>query len=828
MWRNYLAVGTRAFVKNKAYTFINIFGLAVGIAACLMILLYVRYEISYDAWIPEADRAYQVQSVATERETGGVAREQMSAFPVGISLAKDFAEIEEVSRAVPVGTTVLRDGTPFDADMLLVDDSFFRIFPLPFLRGDPAAALRDMNSVVLTKAETVRHFGTIDALGETFTIVRRGEKVDLRVTGVIEDLPRNTHLKLGLIGRFNPNVYAEYLDAWGLIGGYNYLKLKPGADAAAIHERLPAWERRNIPFDRIGGVRTSPGEFRDWYLTPITEVHLGEAQDSAMTPGNDWRTIITFVVIAVLILVMACVNFINLSTARATQRAQEVALRKVLGASRRQLVLQFLGESILLAVFAMLIALALVELTLPMFEAFLDAGLDLDYVGLDGVLLPALGLALLVGGVGGLYPAFYLSRFRPADVLKANRTTSDGAGPGRLRNALVVVQFAVSIGLIACTAVIYAQTQHVRTSDLGFRREGLLQIERVDDAAVRPLQQALVDEIARIEGVASASLTSTTIGDGGNIIGMDVQVPGREPIRMESHSTAPSLLDTMGSRLLAGRSFSERRPLDEATFPDEPDAAFERALVERGMNILVNELATKRLGFATPEAALGAQVGLPFVSEEHGLVPATIVGVFEDVRLRSAREPIQPTLFRWDRSSYDKIIVRYQGDPGAVRDRLQAIWNRRLPEMPFRAGFVDEAVGELYAADDKRALSFGGFATLAIAVACLGLFGLAAFTAEHRTKEIGIRKVFGATVRDIVRLLVWQFSKPVVIANLIAWPVAWWLMRDWLNNFDVRISLGPTPFMLAGLLAFLVAIGTVAGHAIRVARANPIHALRYE
>jgi putative ABC transport system permease protein len=794
-----------------------------------MILLYVRYELSYDKWIPGSERSYQVQAVNTDLETGAVTREQMTAFPVGLALAKDLPQIEAASRAIPSSEIELRDGEANEVPVLMVDTPFLTILPLPFLHGDPATALEGMDAIVLTEQEAIKRFGRSDVVGQLITVSRSEGKAVLRVTGVIRDLPSNTHLDIGLVTRFNAVKFSEYVDQWGLIGGYNYVKLRPGADLASIHAQLPAWEKRNIPAENVGNVRRSPGDPRDWYLTPVADVHLGEAQDSAMTPGNDPRTIVTFVIIAALILGMACVNFTNLATARASQRAREVALRKVLGATRSNLVFQFMGESMLLATISMLFALALVETALPLLSAFLEANLALDYFGANGIFLPVLGLVLLVGGAGGLYPAVYLSRFQPARVLKANRSGSDTDRSGQLRNLLVVGQFAVSIGLIICTLIVYLQTDHARTTDAGYNREGLLQVAGIDRKKVSSLRDTLVQQMRAVEGVRSLTLTNTTIGTGGNTLATDAQVPGRpEPVRIETYAIDPTFASTIGARLLAGRTLSEAHALDEATFPEEDDPAFARGLVARGMNIIVNRTAAERLGFRTPQGAIGRQIGLALVSDEYGLVPATIVGVISDVRFRSLRDPVEPTFYRFDKTGDDKLLLRYEGQPNAVRERVAAVWRLLLPDVPFDADFADEAVAEMYQSDQQRAQIFGGFSLLAVVIACLGLFGLAAFAADRRTKEIGIRKVLGATVRDIVQLLAWQFSKPVILANIIAWPVAWWVMRDWLNGFDARIPLGPGPFFLAGLIALAIAIGTVAGHALRVARLNPIHALRYE
>jgi putative ABC transport system permease protein len=541
-----------------------------------------------------------------------------------------------------------------------------------------------------------------------------------------------------------------------------------------------------------------------------------------------------FSIIALLILFMACVNFTNLATARATQRAREVALRKVLGASRRQLVAQFLIESVLLTVIAMLAALALVELLLPAFSSFLDAELDLSYSGEGGVLVPVLLLVLAVGLAGGLYPAFYLSRYQPAQVLKANKSSAEPVGSGRLRNVLVVAQFAISIGLTICTVVVYHQTLFASRSSAGFDREGVIQLEGMRREGVAEVREALLREIGRIPGVTSVAGTEL-IPAQRQTLGTTVKVPGRaEPEKIGWYGVEPGFFETMRIPILAGRALSDRYARDNVSVPEgvseDPAAeqAAERAIAQRGTNIVVNEAAAQRLGYRQATAALGKQIDLPIFSEEVGVVPATIVGIAANTRFRSLREEIEPIIY-FDYGAYRRLVVRYADTDGAaVMQAIQQVWKRFLPQVPIDAEFTDTKLAQLYEGDARRGQTFAAFSLLAVVIACLGLFGLAAFTAERRTKEIGIRKVLGARVRDIVRLLAWQFSKPVIVANLVAWPAAWWVMRDWLNGFDSRIELTPGPFVLAGLLALGIAIATVAGHAIRVARLNPVHALRYE
>ena len=833
MWRNSLTVGFRALAKNKTYAFINVFGLALGLAACLMILLYVRYELGYDKWLPNGENVYQWQTFYHDKQTGEDMNLQMASYVAGKALEKDFPQVEKRVYATGGNFTVIRNGEAIAVEKSSqVDGPFFDVVRLPLARGNPATALREVGSVALSETTATKLFGAENPIGQTLTVMLRGKAVDHRVTAVFKDLPKNSHMRWNLIARYDPvSANAEqpdFLTSWGWQSGWHYVALKPGTDPADIHRQLPAWEKRNIKDENFGDRKYNAGDEQEYKLVNVRDVHLGLAQNGASSPGNDRRTIVTFGIVAALILAMACVNFTNLATARASQRAREVALRKVLGANRKQLIVQFLGESILVAALAMIVALAMVELLLPYFSAFLDADLNIAYLGVGGLLLPILGLVLIVGAAGGLYPAFYLSRFQPAQVLKANKSSAEAAGSGRLRNILVVAQFAVSIGLIICTAIVYAQTVYARTTDPGYKRSGLIQVEGIGRRQLVPVSDTLVREIERVPGVVSVGRTNIGIATG-NSSSTGVQVPGiPEPVTIGIYNIDYKFLPTMGVKLLAGRSFEESRPMDDATtpFPEVPEA--ERAFVARGMNIVINELAAKRMGFADPRQAVGKQVKLSYDEDYGGVLPTTIIGVVQDSRFRSIREPIDPIMFRIERNGYGQALVRYDGDPGRIRADIERIWKRIASDAPFDAKYSEDIIKELYENEEARAKTFAGFALLAVVVACLGLFGLAAFTAERRTKEIGIRKVLGARSRDIVRLLAWQFSKPVIIANLIAWPVAWWVMRDWLNGFDARIALGPTPFLVAGLLALAIAVATIAGHAFKVARSNPIHALRYE
>ena len=766
MWRNYLTVGLRALTKNKTYAFINIFGLAIGLAACLMILLYVRYETGYDRWLPNSENAYQFQSHYRDNETGEETRLQMTSFVAGQRLKNDFPQVDRAVYALGTEPVVLRNGEALETeDVLLVDNLFFDVLQFPLVEGDPRTALSQVGSLVLTQSEARRIFGTERALGQTVTMVSRGISSDWRVTGIARDLPRNTHARFTMVARFDPNSFfqdnPDFLTSWGWQSGWYYFTLRPGTDPATIQAGLPAWERRNIQDEQFGEDTYNAGEEQDWRVVNIRDIHLSDTTDGLMTPVNDRRTIVTFAIVALLILAMACVNFTNLATARASQRAREVALRKVLGANRKQLMTQFMAESILVAGIAMLLALAIAELALPPLSSFLEADLAMSYFGAGSMPLPILALVLVVGAAGGVYPAFYLSKFQPAQVLKANKSSAEAAGTGRLRSVLVISQFAVSIGLIICTAVVYAQTVYARTADPGYDRSGLIQVSNLARRQMLELSDTVVREMERVPGVTSVGRSGIGVATGNNTNTL-VQIPGRtETVTIGNYSVDAGFFETMRIELVAGRLFDPDRAADDSTLPFPADEAAERALVQRGANIVVNELAARRMGFNDPAQAVGRQVSAAFVESEYGMVPARIIGVVRDSRFRSIREPIDPIMFRLDRTNAGTLLIRHDGrDPRGVRARTEAAWKRLAPEVPFDAEYSEDIIAELYQAEERRAQTFAGFALLAIVVACLGLFGLAAFTAERRTKEIGIRKVLGARSRDIVRLLACSSRSP--------------------------------------------------------------------
>jgi len=831
MWRNYWTVAIRALAKNRTYSIINIAGLAIGMAACIMILLYINYERSYDSWVPDADNTYELQAWYPHPKDGEASLLQMSAYVSKGAAVKDYPEIERAVYVQDSAPVLVVDGqAEATKQWYFADDDFLKVVNLPLLAG---GSLTAPETAVISKSGAIKRFGTDQVVGRTMTIITRGVHHDLKIVGVLKDLPKNSSLQMDAIIRLDFNqLYGDQpqflTQCWGCQSGYVFVKMRPGTDISKIEAQEPAWEKRNIPDESTGNIRYNAGDDQDWHFVNLKDIHLGKAQDASMTPGNDERTIATFGIIAMLILGMAIINFTNLATARASQRAREVALRKVLGATRKQLIVQFVAESVLISGVAMLLALALVELLVRPFAAFLDADLTLSYLGAGGVLIPALALALLVGIMSGIYPAFFLSRFQPAQVLKANRSAAETPGSGRVRTVLVVFQFAVSIGLMICTAVIYGQTVFARHVDPGYKRDHILQVEELGRAQLWLKADMIVHQMQRVPGVVAAGLADIGVNTNNQSNTYIIPPGSNQQVLIGEYNVGAGYLSAMGLPLKAGRWFDENRPADDMTQPYPEDENVEKAIAARGVNVVVNEYAARKLGFKSPQDAIGKVVRGKLLSDAAGVTNATIIGVVGDTRFRTVRTPIEPLMFRKVTAGPNWLIIRYRGDPAAVRAGVERQWKQITNEVPFNAKFSEDVIADMYKKEDARAQIFAAFSLLAVIIGCLGLFGLAAFTAERRTKEIGIRKVLGARTRDIVRLLVWQFSRPVIIANIIAWPVAWWMMRGWLNTFDQRIALTPIPFLLAAAIALGIAIATVVSHAVRVARANPIHALRYE
>ena len=822
MWRNYLTIAIRMLARHRAQALINIGGLALGLAGCLIILNYVRYERSYDSWMAGSDRVFQMQTTVHPPGQPDV-HSQGSPFPIYQSLPGGFPQVEAITSVAAGKTVATRDGQPVFLDVDTVDPEFFKVFDLPFVHGSAATALADVNTITLTESDAARLFGTSDALGRLLSLGAGPGKRDYRVGAVLRDLPHNSSLRLGILFRRDVNQVPDGERGWGGIGLNHYVKLRDPADGVRVNAGLPAWARRTMTPVMIDGklISLAQAGVYEFKLVPLAAIHLGTAQDGALTPGGDPRALVTFTIVALLTLAMAIVNFVNLNTAQAIQRAREVALRKVFGASRGQLIGQFLVESLLVSGAAMLIALAITELATPWIAHAVGAEMHLAYLGAHGILLPAAALFAVTALAGGLYPAISVSRASPAAAVHTNRGSSETAHSGRLRGLLVIVQFAIAIGLIVSTVVIWTQTRFVERIDPGYRRDGLVQIDNAWRFTQGDEYVAARAAMLAVPGVTSVGRSNLSLGSGGALPRLTRMAGSDQYVTMIGVYMDADFLTTTGVDLIAGRLLGDRVTTDRA------DTAPAAELKKRGLNVVINRAAAAKYGFRAPRAAVGRSLQVAF--DGFDMVPATIVGVVGDIRSRSARDPIEPSVYIYDPTQSAQVLVRFgAARPGAVMAGLTRVWRRFEPELPFEARFADDITYQSYTAERGRTALFAAFSLLGVLIACLGLYALAAIATERRTKEIGLRKVLGASVLDIVRLLAWQFSKPVVIANLIAWPVAWWAMRDWLNGFDARIALGPGPFALAGLLALLIALLTVIGHTLRVARTNPIHALRYE
>lgn len=824
MLRNYLTVAVRSLLANRLHSLINIGGLAVGLAACLLILLFVRDELSYERWLPNAERIVNVETTfhIPGRETLAFG---IAPGPTKPNLEKDFSsDIERVVRLFTDDVPVRAGDRKFRSKVTYVDPGFFDVFDLPAIAGKREAALANNSSILLSATMAHKYFGDQPPIGNTLVV---GDTGVFTVVGVFADLPKNTHLEIQSIALLDLERYRKkpwIAEQWTSANTTVYALLRSPESRARIEADLPAFVDRNVRFE-IPGLTERPSSLLAFDLKPILDIHL-HADKKGYERTGSFAIVVAFTGIALLILVIACINFINLATARAMTRAREVALRKVVGATRRQLIGQHLGEAILVALVALVIAIALVELALGPFDSFLHKELKLDLLGDPMLLVAMLGLIVIVGVVGGLYPAFYLSRFQPATVLKANQSSASGSS--RLRSGLVVFQFAISIALIICTTVIYVQTRYARSFELGFAKADRLTLKGLGDLPSREARGTLKREVAAVPGVRAVALSSDSppMRSTNNTLLYPTATLGNEKYIVETLNVDPDFFGVYEVKPLAGRLFSADRPAEFQRQDEDPPT--------KTQSIVVNRAFTEKLGAKSPADVIGRVLWEVQRPGTEGMTQTTIIGVVPDLHLRSVRDVLTPLLYYADPPQFlDTLTVYFDADRQRdVVAAIEGIWNRLGPTVPIDTSYVAEDLAKQYDADEQRGEIFAGFAVFAIVIACLGLFGLASFSAQRRTKEIGMRKVLGASVLDIVRLLVWQFSRPVLIASLIAWPASFYLMRKWLGGFEYAISITALPvlaiFVGATLLAVAIAWFTTAGHAFHVARANPGRALRTE
>jgi putative ABC transport system permease protein len=819
---NYITVALRNIFRHKLYSFINIAGLAVGLACVVFIILFVRDELSFDKWLPGSDDLYRVD-VAPQLTMKPADHVALAPFPLPAFMKDHLPEVTAMTRLWPTRMTVQIGDRQFLEEINEADANLFTVLGLPLKAGDPHQVLQAPESIVLSQALARKYFGTADPVGRALVVSRPScdddrpdcpQVASLRVTGVMRDVPYNTQFKIGaVIPHTSPadRIGEQGKKAWFHFNGFGYVRLAPGSDPAAIPAKLAPILDRTVDLYAETGFRRPAGQVMKVELVRFRDAHMSSHFGVRVPPGS-WTTLYGLGLIGLVILLAACFNFTNLATARAMTRAREIGLRKCVGASRQQVALQFLGESVLMAIVALAFALAMVEILLPAYDAFLQRPIGLHYLQDWPLLLIILFVAAAAGLVSGIYPALVLSGFRPITVLRTNQ--SGQAGSGGLRSALVVLQFAVSIGLAIVTLVVFSQIDFARKQELGFRRDNILVVgtgRMAPDA-----RESFMAQLRAHPGItAAASSADTPFSQSLRI--ESVQVPGQPAtLTPELLQITPEFIDLYGLKLAAGRLLSDKRGEDSVI--NSPTAHND------GHNVLINEAAARYLGFTVP-GAVGKTIrqGDQFKTSLH------IVGVLRDAGFKGARKQVQPTIYFNDRKYSNVVSVRFFGrDVPGVIAFIDSTWHRMMPSAAISRSFLDDSFADLYRADVQQGEMFAAFVVIAIAISALGLFGLAAFTAERRTKEIGVRKVFGARTRDVAFLLLWQFSLPVVLANLIAWPLAWYYLQSWLQGFAYRITLNPAYFAGAGLAALLIAWITVFSHALRVARANPIHALRYE
>ena len=825
MFRNYLVTALRNMARHKLYSFINISGLAIGLACVIFVLLFIRDELSYDKWISGTQNLYRIEKII---HPPGFAPFEGAKVPfvMPAAMRDNIPEVAAMTRINAYSMSIMAGDRQFREFVSAVDPNFFQIIKLPLVKGDPAAVFRDPESVVLSESAARKYFGTVDAIGNVVKttancdmdeqsqqkMVCLSQLVPMKVTGILRDIPHNSHLMGDM---FFPNTSIiermpkDARTSWAANWSYGYVVLAPGARPETVIAKMGSLLDRNVT--DAGGVKGS--RLYSIHLSPFTEVHLSSGRWKANEkPAGSWTTLYGVGVVGVLIMFIACFNFMNLATARALLRAREIALRKTHGARRAQLIAQFLGEAVLMALISLVLALAVVELLQPAFGHFLQHPVILHYASDRTLLLGIVGIAIVAGLISGSYPALVLSKFRPVVALRAGP-----AGSGRLRTVLVVLQFSVSIALGIAAAVVFSQISYARNIELGFRRDNVLVVVGNalltmdgEESFVRRLRaNPDVQDIAMIDippFSGSVFMTST-------------QLVGRpEKVLLNQRVIGTNAIQFLGMKLIAGRLLSEKRTLDEVT---AHSPAGVRMPENEGHNILIDKAAASRFGL-TPQQA----VGRVFLLQKTHL---TIVGVLADAKFDGAREPVGGSIYFYDPKAPAQVMLRIR--PDAVPQTVAFVdreWRAFAPTKAVWRYFLDDNFGKLYQADERQGDLFGIFVIVAIFISCLGLFGLAAFTAGRRTREIGIRKAFGARTRDVTLLLLWQFSIPVVIANAIAWPIAWYYLHNWLRGFAYHVTLSPLYFLGAAAVALAIAWATVFVHALRVARANPIHALRYE
>jgi putative ABC transport system permease protein len=806
MIKNYLKVALRNLIRYKGFSLINIVSLAIGTTGCLVIALFVWDELQYDRSVANGENIYRIYEQRNDNNNITYAACTPPAFAT--FLKQQYPEVEATARILMTRDKFLMevgDKKAYEEKGWMVESSFFRIFPLKFIKGDPATALNAPSAIVISEDLAKRYFGNEDPIGKTIKI----DKGDFGVKGVLAKLPDHFHLDFNyLMSLPSAGIPKERMDKWTWHQFYSYVKLKPGTNVQQLQDKFQAYVKKEI-FPTI----TQAGSTFLPFFQQLKNIHLQSADfiyDNAIRGNETYVKALT--IIALFVLAIACFNFINLATARSFRRAKEIGVRKVVGAGRRQLIFQFISETVLLSVFSVIISVAITFLVVPILNRF--TGKTIEFNPFTN---PVLGLLILAAGIvigilAGVYPALVLSGFQPVKVLKDMKLTGGGKAPW-LRQALVVVQFALSALLIVSAIIVYQQTKYLNDKDLGFNKDQIVYFQVRDD--VEKNLETFKSEMKRSPNIIAVTSGYGLPGD--QFAGDGVSIPTKEGD--QEHQANVFIGDhdyvkALSLRIIAGRDFSK----DMATDVRE---AF-----------IINEAAVKELGFGTPEKAIGQSMSWDEwepVDSLHPVKKGKVIGVVQDFHYKSLHEKVTASVIQIYPQVTFKIAAKLKtADIKNTLAYINKLWNKFSPGYPLDYQFMDETYGKMYNSEEKLASLLWIFTLMAIFVGCMGLFGLAAFNAEQRVKEIGIRKVLGASVGAIITMLSKNFLKPVFIAFLLAFPVAWWAMNKWLEDFPYRVTISWWIFVLAGLVAIIIALITVSFQAIRAALANPVESLRTE
>lgn len=817
-----LKLGFRTLARNFRFVLVNLLGLAVAMAATFMIGLFVLHETDYDRWIPGADELYLA---TTTWHLAGRAPSTLASGPNPLkALAeKSHPEVLAVTRLMSRQQSVRTEGeAPRFERIAFVDANFFNLFDLPARAGSPGAALRDLRSLVLTERAATELFGTPDAMGRAIRVTIAGKEFTYRVGAVLKDLPSNTHLSSEILARLEETDFLPgerfTFNNWGSANLLLYFRLAPDTDLAGFEDRVNEGVAE--------GLREQFGDEKDFSLAisfmPLPSLHLAAKELRNLGPktSGDPVLLLALSLIAVLILVMAVVNYVNLATAIAMRRTREVALKRIFGASRGGLVRGYFAESMMVAALAGLLALGIVEMALPRLGDLL--GIDLATVSvrsLRGLVLTA-ALILLTGFAAGIWPALLMARFRPVHLF-ADASTAGGRDARLLRTGFVVLQFAASTGLIAATMVIFAQSRHLQQANLRYDPEGLVVVRNISLEQVEESKQTLIERFAALPGVTAVAMSSNAPGadDSWNSEPLLYRTGGQPAVSINRVEVDFGFFETVGTRPVAGRLLAREIAGDDDYTKFGPEGP---------ANILLNEAAVRSFGFESPQAAIGEELRFSR-NEGTNNVPAHIVGVVPNLRFGALREPPRPTFYLHGSWSFNLATIRYRGiTPDEAMARIEGAWREVAPDVPFSASHVDERLIEFTAPERTQASLLGAFAALAVALAAVGIYGIAAFTAQRRAREMAVRRVFGASTARLLERILGRFLGLVAIGGAIGVPVAFVIDARWLEHYPERIAHGPAPYLLALALAALVALGSVAVEAWRVARIAPAEVLRQE